>query len=391
MSFIVLIFIFILAGCASGSSNEDADNKDGSDNNDTSNDLVLYTSIYPMQYVVEQIAGEDATVKSIYPPGVDAHTYEPTSKEITDLANGGAFFYVGAGMEGFADSAKEALQSQKVVFVEIEENNEDLFLEGEHEHAHDHGEDDHDHHAHEEDEHDEHGHEEDEHDEHGHDEEEHDHHAHEEDEHDEHGHDEEEHDHHAHEEEDDHDHHGHDDHHHHDHGDVDPHIWLDPLRMIGMGEIVKDALIELNPENEEKYNENFAILKENMTELDEEFKEKLQAKDNKQIIVTHAAYGYWEHQYGIEQIPISGLSSSDEPSQKELAEIAKLAKEQDLQYVIFEQNSSNRIASIIQDHIGAEKLELHNLEVLVDEDIENNDDYLSLMKKNLEVLDQATK
>src|SRR5699024_11980343 len=103
-----------------------------------------------------------------------------------------------------------------------------------------------------------------------------------------------------------------------------------------------------------------------------------------------AAYGYWESAYGIEQIAISGISSSDEPSQKELTKIAEIAKENDLQNVVFEKNNSNKVASIIQEDIGADKLEINNLEVLSDEDIENNEDYHTLMYNIFEDIDQAT-
>lgn len=276
---------------------------------------------------MEQIAGEEASVQSIYPPGVDAHTYEPTSKELTSLANGDAFFYLGAGMEAFAETAANALEGQDISFIEIGAVREDLFRRVEHGHGDD-----------------EHGNEE------------------------------------AHEHEDE----------HHDHGNLDPHIALDPQRMIGMGEIVTEKLIALKPESEAQFTTNFEQLKEKLTTLDQQFQTVLEKKKNKQIIVTHAAYGYWEERYGIEQISISGLSSSDEPSQKELTAIAKRAKEENLHYVIFEQNSSNKVASIIQDYIGAEKLSLHNVEVLTEEDIANGEDYLSIMEKNLEVLDRAT-
>ena len=43
----------------------------------------------------------------------------------------------------------------------------------------------------------------------------------------------------------------------------------------------------------------------------------------KEILVSHAAYGYWEQRYGLKQIPIAGISASDEPSQKQLADITK--------------------------------------------------------------------
>lgn len=160
--FVLLVLFLLLVGCASHTNKETAKENDALRKNDitdaTSEKLILYTSIYPVQYVVEQIAKDNATVKSIYPPGVDAHTYEPSSKEIKDLANSDAFFYIGAGMEGFADSSRDALQSQKVLFVSIEEKNESLFIKNDDEHD-DHQED-----------------------------------------------------------------------HHHDHGDLDPHIWLDPLK-----------------------------------------------------------------------------------------------------------------------------------------------------------------
>jgi len=298
---IVVLGLFILLLTACNSSNQKP----------SDDQLLIYTSIYPIQFLVEKITGEHAVVTSIYPPGVDAHTYEPTSREITQIAKGDALIFLGAGMESFAENAADALQNQGVLFVELGEN-EDLFSKSDKQINH-------------------------------------------------------------------------------NHNDLDPHIWLDPLRMIKMGEQIKNELITLTPENENQYNENFAQLEQALTELDHTFEEILEAKEKKQIIVTHAAYGYWEERYGIEQIAISGISSSDEPSQKELTSIAQLAEEEQLEFVIFEQTGTNRLGTIIQEYIHAEKRTIHNLETLTEEDIKNDENYISLMEKNLNVLDEATK
>src|SRR5699024_1328970 len=93
--------------------------------------LSIYTSIYPLQYAAEQIAGNDAAVTSIYPPGVDAHTYEPATKEITEIAEGDLFLYLGADMERFADSIKSALESQPIEFINMETTNPNIFNAGE--------------------------------------------------------------------------------------------------------------------------------------------------------------------------------------------------------------------------------------------------------------------
>jgi zinc transport system substrate-binding protein len=278
------------------------------------NKPTIYTSIYPIQYAVERIAGDFVSTKTVYPPGVDAHTYEPTSKEMTNIAKGDAFFYLGAGMEGFAESAADALANQDTKLVELGEN-ESLF-DTEVTHHEDDG---------------------------------------------------------------------------HHHGDHDPHIWLDPIRMIDMSEMIKEDLVELYPEQKDELNQHFETLKTDLMKLNNQYKTVLQDKKNKEILVSHAAFGYWEERYGITQIAINGLSSSSEPSQKELTKIVDQAKEHQLKYIIFEQNVSNHVSEIIQDHIGAKPLTIHNLSVLTEEDIENDADYLSLMNYNLDILDKATK
>lgn len=301
--FIIVIFISIISGCE----NDVKEQKD-----------LIYTSIYPIQFLTEQIVGNEVAVKSIIPPGVDAHSFELSSKEMTDIAKGEAFIFLGAGMESFAEATADALNSQNITLVEIGKH-EELFMKNE--------SDDH-HHGHEDDEH--------------------------------------------------------------DHGDLDPHIWLDPLRMIDIGKLITAELSALHPNNQKQYEENMNNLEKELTALDEQFVDVLSKKEDKHVLVNHAAFGYWEDRYGIKQIAISGLSSSDEPSQKDLAKITKLAEEKQLKYVLYDQTGSNRVAKIVQEHLGAEERVLHNLEVLTDEDINHKDDYFSLMKHNLNILDEVT-
>ncbi|MBU8564849.1 zinc ABC transporter substrate-binding protein [Virgibacillus pantothenticus] len=366
-----LITLFV-AGCTKS---------DGSTENNT--DLNIYTSIYPIQFAVEQIAGETADVHSVYPPGVDAHSYEPTSKDMTNIARSDAFIYLGAGMEGFAESAADALDSEDVKLIELGKN-EHLFDKGTKNDASGHS---HEEEAHSDKEKPHDGEAETHNDGHSDKEKSHD------DEAEAHndGHSDEEK---SHDDEAEAHNDGYSDeegaHDGHSHGDHDPHIWLDPMRMIELSEIVKDQLIELNPDEKDLYQANFNKLKEQLQSLDHDFQTVLEAKTNKHILVSHAAYGYWEERYGLEQIAINGLSTNNEPSQKELTEIIDQAEKYNLNYIIFEQNTSNRVSKVIQEHIQAKTATIHNLSVLTEKDLENNEDYLSIMKKNLETLDQVT-
>lgn len=47
------------------------------ENKDT---LDIYTTIYPLEDFTKKIGGEYVNVKSVYPPNVEAHTYEPRLK-----------------------------------------------------------------------------------------------------------------------------------------------------------------------------------------------------------------------------------------------------------------------------------------------------------------------
>ena len=175
----------------------------------------------------------------------------------------------------------------------------------------------------------------------------------------------------------------------HNHGDVDPHLWLDPIYASQMAVAIKDELVKQMPEQSDYFETQYNKLNEKLKSLDKKLADTIQNSKTNEIIVSHAAYGYWEKRYGLKQISVTGLTGSNEPSQKDLENIVKTAKEHDLHYVIFEQNVSSKLTEIIQNEIGAKSLKLHNLSVLTDADIKAGADYESIMNQNIETLNTA--
>ena len=304
--------------------------------------VIIYTTIYPLEDFAKKIGGKHVEVTSVYPPGVDAHTYEPTQSTMVQIAEADLFVYNGAELEAFAEKLNETLANEKVKIINSSAGLK--LLESAHTHEHDdhadngsHGEDHHDHADHE-------------------------------------------YAHHDHDEDD-----AHHDHHH----DVDPHIWLEPIMAIHQAETIKDALIELKPDAKDEFEKNFDKIKAQLEELDGQFKDVVQQAKTKKILVSHAAYGYWEQSYGIEQISATGISPTDEPSPKALAEVIATAKEHQLKYIIFETFATPKLAKIVKNEVGAEILLMHHLSSRSDDDIKNNKDYFDLMKENIETLRQA--
>ncbi|WP_235162482.1 metal ABC transporter solute-binding protein, Zn/Mn family [Sediminibacillus sp. JSM 1682029] len=333
----MLFFILLLAGCGTSSVQQKDDGKEK---------LTIYTTVFPLQDFAEKIGGDYVEVESILPAGADAHTFEPTSNTLVDIAESDAFIYIGAGMESYADTISEAVESEDVSLVEATDGVSLLASTHEHDHGeeagHDHdGEETHDH----EHEGEEAGEQEGETAEAGETE--------------------------------------------HDHGDYDPHVWLDPVRSIDLAENIKDSLVDLMPDHRQAFEDNYADLEKKLRELDQSFHQTVEKGKKREILVSHAAFGYWEDAYGLEQIAVSGLSTAQEPSQKQLESIIEESEEHDLQYILFEQNVTPRVAEVVQKEIGAETLRVHNLAVLTEEDVENQEDYFSLMEKNLDTIKTA--
>lgn len=182
---------------------------------------------------------------------------------------------------------------------------------------------------------------------------------------------------------------GHEGHEGHDHGKIDPHLWISPQLSVHLAASIKDSLIEKDPDNKETYTKNYDVLVNDLKQLDSDYKEMANASNNKTFFVSHAAFGYLAGTYGLEQVAIAGLNSQDEPSQKELTALVKLAKSMNINTILFEQNISSNLTKVIQNEIGAEALTMHNLGVLTPQDIDQNEDYFTLMEQNLETLSKA--
>lgn len=129
----------LLAACTNESKDEQKNN----------GKLSVYTTVYPLQYFTDRIGGEYVETKTIYPPGADEHSFEPTQKDMTKLADADLFIFVGLGLEGFVDKAQKTLKNEEVTMVGAGENihfdEVPAHKEDEHEDEHSHEDDGHHH------------------------------------------------------------------------------------------------------------------------------------------------------------------------------------------------------------------------------------------------------
>jgi zinc transport system substrate-binding protein len=61
--------------------------------------LVAFVSIPPQAYFVDRVGGRRVGVQALVRPGQDAHTYEPTPRQMADLARAKVYFRIGFPFE----------------------------------------------------------------------------------------------------------------------------------------------------------------------------------------------------------------------------------------------------------------------------------------------------
>lgn len=62
---------------------------------DNFEDIDIYTSVYPIEYITNYLYGDYSKIHSIYPNGVDVNKYKLTKKQIKDYSNSSLFIFNG--------------------------------------------------------------------------------------------------------------------------------------------------------------------------------------------------------------------------------------------------------------------------------------------------------
>ena len=157
----------------------------------------------------------------------------------------------------------------------------------------------------------------------------------------------------------------------------DPHVWLDPLRYAA---IVERIGLELDEED------RAAALAAELQELHAEYEAGLGDCARRELVTSHAAFGYLADRYDLEQVALTGLSPEAEPSARELERVVEEVRASGATTVFSETLVSPRLAETVARETGARTAVLNPLEGLTREELDRGEDYFSVMRANLQAL-----
>lgn len=161
---------------------------------------------------------------------------------------------------------------------------------------------------------------------------------------------------------------------------VDPHVWLDPLRYAEQARRVGGVLDRRAQAN------RFAG---RLGMLDADFERGLARCARKEIITSHAAFGYLADRFGLEQIALTGITPEAEPTARDLERIVREVQRSGATTVFFETLVSPRLAETVAREAGAKTAVLNPLEGLSQKELDEGKNYFSVMRENLATLRQA--
>jgi zinc transport system substrate-binding protein len=178
--------------------------------------------------------------------------------------------------------------------------------------------------------------------------------------------------------------HSHDDHGHDEELDeglegLDPHFWLDPMRLAAVGHEIAQVLAAAAPDHAETFAAGADELEADMVALDQEFRTGLAECERDVVITGHAAFGYLAGNYGFGEIGIAGIDPETEPSPARLREIGEVVQEYGVTRIFAEDPVNPAVAATLADALGIEVGLLDPIETQAEPDA----DYRDVMESNL--------
>lgn len=289
------------------------------DNKNSNEKLNIAVTNFATYDFVRQIAGDNVNLTFLLGPGIDSHSYEPTTKDLITIQEADMFIYIGGELERWVDKVLETSDLSNVEciclknMVELKQEKE---VDGaEHEHHDEHDEE----------------------------------------------------------------------------FAYNEHIWTSPANAKIMIEKIAEKISEKDLDNKNFYITNAENYNEEITKLQKDIQDIVDNKvRNRLVFGDKMPMQYFLDEFGLEaSAAFNGCSTETEPSSTTLTYLIEKVKEEKIPVVLYIELSTGQVANTIAEEAGVETMQIQTLHNVSKDDFENGETYVSLMRRNLDVLRKA--
>jgi len=147
--------------------------------------------------------------------------------------------------------------------------------------------------------------------------------------------------------------------HSHDAEHLDPHIWLDPERMMTIATTTAEAIRSIEPAAASTIERNLDTLHRVLDDTDRQVAALLKPFEGSEVLVFHPAYGYFTRRYSLHQVAVEDEGKA--PSARRLSSIMQSFSGRAVPAIFVQPQFSTTAAQRVADALGCEMVELDPL------------------------------
>lgn len=167
-------------------------------------------------------------------------------------------------------------------------------------------------------------------------------------------------------------------------GQYDPHAWISLKCAQTEVSNITQGLIKADPKNGAYYTANSQAFQTQLQQLYDTYTAKFQSAPHKDFVTGHAAFAYLCRDFGLEQNSVEDVFASGEPSAAKLVELVNFCRAKQIKTVFSEEMVSPAVSQTLAKEAGAKVETIYTIE-----SAEDNKDYLTRMKDNLDKIDAS--
>ena len=174
----------------------------------------------------------------------------------------------------------------------------------------------------------------------------------------------------------------------HAHGEVNPHIWLDPVRAVQQVETIRDGLIKADPNCAGGYRRTAEAYTTQLRELNTELAGQLQPFKGKSFVAFHDFAPYFAERYSLKAEFVVDVPEIN-PSPADLQRVSEIVERTQLRALLSEPQEGNRSFNALAKDLGVRVSVFDPMETASEQASRDPATYLSLMRRNVANLRQA--
>jgi zinc/manganese transport system substrate-binding protein len=141
--------------------------------------------------------------------------------------------------------------------------------------------------------------------------------------------------------------------HDHDHA-ADPHAWMDVQNAIRYVETIRDSLSAVDSAGAGEYRARADLAIAQLRVLDGWIREVARIPSSRRMLVTdHEAFGYFARAYGFQTHTLRGVTTREEPSARNAAELVDWLRANQVRHLFLESGGNPRVLDGIANEAGA--------------------------------------